>query len=152
MKKFSDIIKDGREKLGISQRELARRINIDNSYISRIEKGQEKPSINFILKISKELNLDSIQLILMNYSQEEINSIEAINPINDIFHFINEDVKEKMKIKDENNNDRISLIKILEAYQNKELDIEETIGCLSCLTNENMYNYLTKEELEKIKK
>mgnify|MGYP004589792045 CR=1 FL=1 len=65
--KLNDYIKEKREQLGISQRELARRIKIDNSTISYIETGRiKKPSISILVKISEELNLNIFELILMS--------------------------------------------------------------------------------------
>ena len=69
--KLKDYIKEKREQLGISQRELARRIKIDNSTIFYIETGRiKKPSIDVLVKISKELNLNIFELILMSFYDE----------------------------------------------------------------------------------
>jgi transcriptional regulator with XRE-family HTH domain len=46
-----------REKIGISQRELGRKINVTGQLIQKIESGQANPSIQTLNQISKELNI-----------------------------------------------------------------------------------------------
>lgn len=54
-------IKDRREQLGISQKELAERAKISQSFLCDIEQGRCKPSINTALKIAKALVVDDIK-------------------------------------------------------------------------------------------
>ena len=54
-------IKDRREQLGISQKELASRCEIAQSTLCDIEKGRSKPSIDTALKIAKALDVDDIK-------------------------------------------------------------------------------------------
>ncbi len=54
-------IKDRREQLGISQKELAERAKISQSFLCDIEQGRCKPSINTALKIAKALDVDNIK-------------------------------------------------------------------------------------------
>lgn len=55
---FGDYLKQNREskRPKISMRELARRTNVDPSYISRIEKGEYVPSREIVMNIAKALN------------------------------------------------------------------------------------------------
>ncbi|MBC8062312.1 MAG: helix-turn-helix transcriptional regulator [Clostridiaceae bacterium] len=62
-------IKEKREKLGISQRELARRIDMSGQMISKIESGLSTPSIDTINKIAALLNVPAASL-LEDYNEE----------------------------------------------------------------------------------
>ena len=148
---LAKIIIESREKEKLSQRELARRIDIDNAYISRIEKGEiKKPSIIILMKLSKELKINFINLLFMTYTSDEINAIGVFNNINDVFNFVDDETIEKVTIIDENDNKRISIVKMLEKYKKNEIDTNKFLGLLSCITNKNFYDYLTQEEMEKL--
>lgn len=63
------MLKYKRKKLGISQSELAKRLNVDRSYISKIENRKfNNVSVEFIGKISKELKLNPIDVFLFFYN------------------------------------------------------------------------------------
>jgi len=80
-KTLASVVKEAREKLGISQRELSRRTGIDNNTVSTIEKGErKKPNILSLRKLSVVLNLDYRNLMeLCDYSKEEIKAIADNN-------------------------------------------------------------------------
>lgn len=62
------MLKYRRKKLGISQSELAKRLDVDRSYISKIENRKfNNVSIEFIRKLSKELKLNPIDVFLFFY-------------------------------------------------------------------------------------
>ena len=69
------LINKEREKLGISQRELARRANMDCAEVSRIESGKRiKPNILYLKGIAETLNLSLVKLMtLAGYSDSDIN-------------------------------------------------------------------------------
>ena len=50
-------LREERERVGISQRELARRIGLSASLISQIESGQSKPSVSTLYAIVTELGV-----------------------------------------------------------------------------------------------
>lgn len=62
MSKFGDMVRNGREKLGISQRILSFRTGVSNAEISRIESGVRKgPSLDTITKLCRffeDMNVD----------------------------------------------------------------------------------------------
>ena len=80
-KTLASVVKEAREKLGISQRELSRRTGIDNNTVAKIEKGErKKPNILSLRKLSVVLNLDYRNLMeLCDYSKEEIKAIANNN-------------------------------------------------------------------------
>ena len=54
-------IKDRREQLGISQKELASRCEIAQSTLCDIEQGRSKPSIDVAIKLAKVLKVKDIK-------------------------------------------------------------------------------------------
>src|ERR687891_1011379 len=50
-------LREERDRVGISQRELARRIGLSASMISQIESGQSKPSVSTLYGIVTELGV-----------------------------------------------------------------------------------------------
>lgn len=63
-------IKKYREEKKISQRELARRINMSGQMISKIEKAETTPSFDTITKIATALNVNITDLIAEDTAQE----------------------------------------------------------------------------------
>ena len=54
-------IKEKRERLGISQKELAEKVGISQSFLCDIEQGRSNPSIDTAIKIAQVLNIDDIK-------------------------------------------------------------------------------------------
>ena len=54
-------IKARREQLGISQKELAERAKISQSFLCDIEQGRCKPSIDTAIKLAKALKVKDIK-------------------------------------------------------------------------------------------
>lgn len=69
------LVNETREELGISQRELARRSNMDCAEVSRIEAGKRlKPNILYLKGIAETLNLSMVDLMkLAGYDDIDIN-------------------------------------------------------------------------------
>ena len=58
------MIRERRIEMKMTQKQLARKLRVDKSYISKIENKQiNNISLNLVLKISKILNLDVLELI-----------------------------------------------------------------------------------------
>jgi len=65
MRTFGQIIREARKSNQITQRDLAKRINVDFTYISKIENGAlEPPSEEVITKMAKVLDIDENELFL----------------------------------------------------------------------------------------
>ena len=54
-------VRERREQLGISQKELAERAKISQSFLCDIEQGRCKPSIYTAIKLAKVLQIDDIK-------------------------------------------------------------------------------------------
>ena len=56
-KDFASVVKANRKKLGISQRELARKAQLSSGYMARIENDSAIPGSDIIERLSKSLNI-----------------------------------------------------------------------------------------------
>lgn len=59
-KEFARIIKEKREKLNITQKEMAKRLYVSNSKYNKIENGLREPNFELLTRILKllDINLD----------------------------------------------------------------------------------------------
>lgn len=75
-------IKEEREKISLTQEELAYRAGIGSKFLSSIERGVSKPSLDTFIKIVKALNVTSDSLFInSNNHLKPIkqNNIDTIN-------------------------------------------------------------------------
>ena len=63
LQKFGQKLKATRQKKGISQEELAGKLNMHRTYIGMIERGERNPTIRTLYKISKALEIKSSQIL-----------------------------------------------------------------------------------------
>lgn len=61
--KFGRVIKESRERLGLSQYGLSSKIPLDRSYISLLESGKRSATLNTIVTLAKAFNVTPSQLI-----------------------------------------------------------------------------------------
>ena len=54
-------IKERREQLGISQKELAEKADISQSFLCDIEQGRSKPSIDTAVRLADALGISDIK-------------------------------------------------------------------------------------------
>ena len=135
-KTLASVVKEAREKLGISQRELSRRTGIDNNTVAKIEKGErKKPNILSLRKLSVVLNLDYSKLMeLCDYSKEEIKAIAdnnyyslairnkdaSILMMEDLINLVKEEKYIKLVLKELLENCDINNLKCLSGLSKKE--------------------------------
>lgn len=63
---FGQRLRELRKERGISQKELAKKVGIDFTYLSKIETGSmDPPSEKTILALAKALNADSDELLVL---------------------------------------------------------------------------------------
>jgi len=68
-KKFSVIVRKRRQKLGLSQEELAEKAEIDRTYVSLIERGKRTVTINVAERIAVALGMSLSRLFRKAESQ-----------------------------------------------------------------------------------
>lgn len=74
LKQLTNLIKTGREKKKISQRELARRIGLSNTSLNDLEKGKiQKPDIEILGKIAEELDLSLREILIVAGYEKLVN-------------------------------------------------------------------------------
>lgn len=72
-------IKQFRKQKGLTQAELAEKINVDPKYISRLETGTSSPSIATIAKLGEVLNVDVFNFFVVESKEKKAHVIELIN-------------------------------------------------------------------------
>lgn len=60
---LGDRLRESRERMGVGQRELARRLELGETQIYRYESGQSEPTIGRLVKIAQELNVSIDYLV-----------------------------------------------------------------------------------------
>lgn len=60
---LGQIIRQKREKLGLTQIEVAQRAKVDRNYIGMVERGERNPSYLSLIKIANGLNTTVDKLI-----------------------------------------------------------------------------------------
>ena len=69
-------IRKYREESGISQKELASRINVSNSRISNWEQGINRPDADFLADLCRALNVSPSILLDVRLSPDDLNDQE----------------------------------------------------------------------------
>lgn len=60
---FGKVLKDKRQRAGLSQEKLALMCSLDRTYIGLLERGQRQPTISTIFVICQNLNIYPSQMI-----------------------------------------------------------------------------------------
>lgn len=58
MNKIATVLKNAREKYGLTQQELASKAGVSRPYYCDVERGRYTPSLRVLSKLSKILNID----------------------------------------------------------------------------------------------
>lgn len=62
---LGQVIKEVRQRLGLSQEELATKAGLHRTYISNIEQGERNPSLTTLTNLSAAMNLECSHLMQM---------------------------------------------------------------------------------------
>ena len=130
-RELADIIKEAREKKGISQRELARQIGVGNNTIARLENGERKTTNALTLKkMANVLNLDLRELMtIAGFSKEDIETtidpeMEEYMARQDTYkklfssYFANNDITKTEWYNSLDKNDKETIKKAIDSYFN----------------------------------
>lgn len=150
---LAKMIKEAREKKEISQRELARRTNIDNAEISRIEKGTRiQPNFFALRNLSKELNIDFADLMRASkYEEEAITYFVPLKdkemPLIESRQWTEEEHKKFMSTKE----DGIDLLMVIRKFRKGHISEDDFIYLLSKGLGVNVKEHFWDSE-EKLKR
>ncbi len=84
LNKISNFIKAKRKELGITQDKLAEKLFVTEKAISRWETGRGTPDISLLLPLSKELNIDVLELLNGEENKKCKNDVEQLIEYNEI--------------------------------------------------------------------
>ena len=129
---LGNLIAKTREEKGLSQRQLAKIANMDNTELSRIEKGlRQKVNVLFLRGIAEGLDLSLVKLMeLAGYSEFDINwgrNRELNRSTQDILEELDKTEKKYLNLRQETQ-DRVSIVRkerakladLLDKYRNLE--------------------------------
>jgi transcriptional regulator with XRE-family HTH domain len=132
-------IKKYRKEKGLTQRELADKLNIATNSLSRYEIGERRPPIDMIEKIAEILNITPIQLM---YDEEVENALDQSAEILSNFNPNDPSTFTEVSFEDEAQRQEMYLKELREDTINK-YDSLDSFGQKSA----NKYiNFLAKDE------
>ncbi len=82
---YSSLIKDARERLGLKQEEMAKRIKEKESLINKIESGKTRPDLNLARKIERFLKIRLITQHIEKHKKIQAGASKALT-IGDILN------------------------------------------------------------------
>ncbi len=79
---LGETIRDRRRELDITQRDLADRVGIDFTYLSKVENGRgDPPSDETLVKIARGLDLDELELLgLAGKVSSAVREVASMDP------------------------------------------------------------------------
>lgn len=93
MSNLSEILKSAREEKKLILRKVASELDIDQSLISKFEKGERKPTKEQLIKLSDFYNLPKQDLLIEWYSDKIIYELKDVDYANDILIVAEEKIK-----------------------------------------------------------
>lgn len=147
---IADIFRKIREINGLSQRDLAKEIKVNNAVISRIESGiTTKPDFRTLIKIALTFEIKDRYLFLKsaNYTDEECEKLGYKKEIayTELLGF---DLAKSGKYicKDTK---RPDIIAMLEDFKNGNINMQEIVALLFLTTKVDLRRYISEEDKDK---
>jgi transcriptional regulator with XRE-family HTH domain len=72
MKTFGETIREAREAKGLLLREVSAQLNVDPSFLSRVEKGTKRPTREQVVDLAKILREDADKLLVLYLSERVV--------------------------------------------------------------------------------
>lgn len=66
---LGEVLKERRQALALTQRQLAQRLGVEPSHIAYLEHGQRRPSLALLGRLADVLKLDKHQLFLLSHPE-----------------------------------------------------------------------------------
>lgn len=93
MSKVSEILKNAREEKKLILRKVSSELDIDQSLISKFEKGERKPTKEQLIKLAEFYNLSQQELLTDWISDKIIYELRDVDYANDILMVAEEKIK-----------------------------------------------------------
>lgn len=93
MSKLSETLKSAREEKKLILRKVASELDIDQSLISKFEKGERKPTKEQVIKFAEFYNLSTQELLIDWFSDKIIYELKDIDYANDILIVAEEKIR-----------------------------------------------------------
>ena len=93
MSKVSEILKNAREEKKLILRKVSSELDIDQSLISKFEKGERKPTKEQLIKLAEFYNLSQQELLTDWISDKIIYELRDVDYANDILIVAEEKIK-----------------------------------------------------------
>ena len=97
--KISNLIKNKRKELGITQSQLAEKLFVTEKAISRWETGKGTPNISLLIPLANELKIDVSELLNGEENKKNDNSVEQLIEYNEITKMNKYNFKFKLTVK-----------------------------------------------------
>ena len=101
MSSLSEILKSAREKKKIILRKVASELDIDQSLISKFEKGERKPTKEQLIKLAEFYNLPKQELLIDWFADKIIYELKDVEYANDVLIVAEEKIKYRKANQDE---------------------------------------------------
>ncbi len=114
-------LRELRKSLNFTQKEFAKKIAIDYTYIGKIERGEQNPSLKILQKIANRLNIDIEYFFSkkpLEYYIERKKSVERDKQILELLSNLNEVDK----------NFLVEIIKLLNKYNKLKSSVKYSIS------------------------
>lgn len=99
MSNLSNILKSAREKKNLILRKVATELDIDQSLISKFEKGERKPTKEQLIKLAEFYNLSQQDLLIEWFSDKIIYELIDVDYASDILIVAEQKIKYQKNIK-----------------------------------------------------
>lgn len=93
MSNLSNMLKSAREEKKLILRKVASELDIDQSLISKFEKGERKPTKEQLIKLAEFYSLPKQDLLIEWFSDKIIDELKDIDYANDILIIAEEKIK-----------------------------------------------------------
>lgn len=98
MSNLSNILKSAREEKNLILRKVASELDIDQSLISKFEKGERKPTKEQLIKLAEFYDLSQQDLLIEWFSDKITYELKDVDYANDILIIAEEKIKYQKSI------------------------------------------------------
>jgi transcriptional regulator with XRE-family HTH domain len=75
---YAKAIRTIRAAKGLDQKDLALCLGVDKSYLSLLESGKRKPSVDFLENFYKKIKIPPHLFLLLSYEKDDLSNISSL--------------------------------------------------------------------------